>query len=214
MDSPATPAAAAAPLSDSQQRHLLHKLDLFRLQGRDRRGRAVLRVVGKFFPARWVSVEALTKHLAEGVFPKLEDRKFAVVYVHSGVRRSENCPGISALRSVYEAIPAGVKRNLEAVYFVHPGLQARLFLATFGRLLFTGGLYEKIKYVNRVEFLWEEVRRNEVELPEFAYDIDDEMERRPVMADYGSESDHLRLPHGAPFMDPAAVSCYSMRCIA
>ncbi|KAF8022641.1 hypothetical protein BT93_F0223 [Corymbia citriodora subsp. variegata] len=209
MDSP-----VAASLSDSQQRRLLHKLDLFRLQGRDRRGRAVLRVVGKFFPARCVRVEALTKYLEETVFPKLEDQKFAVVYVHTGVRRSENCPGISALRSVYGAIPAGVKRNLEAVYFVHPGLQARLFLATFGRLLFAGGLYEKIKYVSRVEFLWEEVRRKELELPEFVYELDDEMERRPVMAGYGSESDHLRIHHGAPFVDPAAVSSYSMRCIA
>ncbi|KAI3431980.1 CRAL-TRIO domain-containing protein [Psidium guajava] len=210
MDSPATSAA----LSDSQQHRLLHKLDLFRLQGRDRRGRAVLRVVAKFFPARYVSVEALTKYLEERILPGLEGRKFAVVYVHTGVRRSENCPGISALRSIYEAFPVSVKRNLEAVYFVHPGLQARLFLATFGRLLFAGGLYEKIRYVNRVEFLWEEVRRKEVELPEFVYEIDDEMEHRPIMADSGSESDHLRLHHGAPFMDPAAVSSYSMRCIA
>lgn len=75
-------------------------------------------------------------------------------------------------------------------------------------------MYEKIRYVNRVEFLWEEVRRKEVELPEFVYELDDEMEHRPIMADSGSESDHLRLHHGAPFMDPTAVSSYSMRCIA
>ncbi|KAI6688416.1 hypothetical protein NL676_025244 [Syzygium grande] len=129
-------------------------------------------------------------------------------------RAGENCPGISALRSIYDAVPVGVRRNLEAVYFVHPGLQARLFLATFGRLIFAGGLYEKIKYVNRVEFLWEEVRRKEVELPEFVHELDDRMERRPVMADSGSESDHLRLHHGLPFVDPATVSSYSMRCIA
>ena len=86
-----------------------------------------------------LSVEVVRKYLEERVFPRLGKKPFSVVYVHSGVQRSENFPGISALRSIYEAIPANVKENLEAVYFVHPGLQSRLFLATFGRFLFTGG---------------------------------------------------------------------------
>lgn len=69
----------------------------------------------------------------------MEEGPFSIVYVHTDVQRSENFPGISALRSIYEAIPINVKNLLQAVYFVHPGLQARLFLATFGRLMFTGG---------------------------------------------------------------------------
>lgn len=99
-----------------------------------------------FYAARLVSVEVLKKYLEERVFPKLGKRKFSVVYVHTGVNRSENLPGISGLRSIYEAIPANVKENLEAVYFIHPGLQARLFLATFGRFLFSAG------YVTIFEF--------------------------------------------------------------
>lgn len=89
--------------------------------------------------ARMVSVDVLRKYLEQRIFPKLGKKPFSVLYVHTGVQRSENFPGISALRSIYEAIPVNVKENLEAVYFVHPGLQARLFLATFGRLLFSGG---------------------------------------------------------------------------
>ena len=89
--------------------------------------------------ARILSVDVLRKCLEEKIFPRLGRKKFSVLYVHSGVQRTENFPGISALRSIYDAIPVNVKDNLEAVYFVHPGLQARLFLATFGRLLFTGG---------------------------------------------------------------------------
>lgn len=89
--------------------------------------------------ARFVSVDVVRKYLEERIFPKLEKRKFSVLYVHSGVDRGENFPGISALRSIYEAIPMTVKENLEAVYFIHPGLQSRLFLATFGRFLFNPG---------------------------------------------------------------------------
>lgn len=89
--------------------------------------------------ARLVSGEVLNKYLEEKIFPKLREAPFSVFYVHTGVQRSENYPGISALRSIYNAIPMDVQDHLEHVYFVHPSLQARLFLATFGRLIFSGG---------------------------------------------------------------------------
>lgn len=89
--------------------------------------------------ARIVSVEVVNKFLREKIFPDLENRPFAVLYFHTGVEKNENFLGISALRSLYDSIPAAVRQNLEAVYFVHPGLQSRLYLATVGRIMFTGG---------------------------------------------------------------------------
>ncbi|XP_004291319.1 PREDICTED: ganglioside-induced differentiation-associated protein 2-like [Fragaria vesca subsp. vesca] len=202
----------SARLSLSDQMKVIEKLEVFKIQGRDKHGRKVLRIIGNSFPARSVSKEALNEYLRENIFPSLEEKPFSIVYVHTDVHRSENFPGISTLRSIYDAIPENVKNNLEAVHFVHPGLQARLFLATFGRLLFTGGLYKKVNYVTRLEFLWDQVRRNEMEIPEFVYDHDEELEFRPMM-DYGIESDHPRVYGAPPAMD-SSVSMYSMRCIA
>ena len=68
-----------------------------------------------------------------------------------------------------------------------------------------------MRYVNRLEFLWEHVRRREIEIPDFVYDHDDELEHRPLM-DYGLESDH-HLSYDAPAMDSAS-SMYSLRCIS
>ncbi|KAL6995931.1 hypothetical protein U1Q18_006066 [Sarracenia purpurea var. burkii] len=126
-------------LSQSEQQKLLEKLQIFKIQGKDKRRRTVLRIIGKLLPAKLVSVEALKKYLEEKIWPVLGDRPFSVVYVHTGVQRSENFPGISALRSIYDAISTDVKDRLEAVYFLHPGLRSRIFFATFGRLLFNGG---------------------------------------------------------------------------
>ncbi|KAL2348663.1 hypothetical protein Fmac_002663 [Flemingia macrophylla] len=203
---------ASNAISELEQLDLLHKLEVFKIKGRDKHGRKILRIIAKFFPARLVSVEVLNKYLEERIFPKLRKRKFAVVYVHTGVQRTENFPGISALRWIYDAIPATVKDNLEAVYFIHPGLQARLFLATFGRFLFNAGLYGKVRYVSRVDYLWESVRRNEVQIPEFVFDHDEDLEYRPMM-DYGLESDHARVYGAAPALD-SPVTTYSMRCIS
>ncbi|XP_028085891.1 uncharacterized protein LOC114286860 [Camellia sinensis] len=89
------------------------------------------------------------------IFPVIRRSLFSVLYVHTDVQRSENFPGISALRSIYDAIPINVRENLEAVYFLHPGLQSRLFLATFGRFIFSGGLYGKLRYVSKLDYLWD-----------------------------------------------------------
>lgn len=190
---------------------VIQKLGIFKIQGRDKRGRNILRILGKFFPGRILNVDALKKYLESEIFPKLEKKPFAVLYVHTDVERSENFPGISALRSVYDAIPVNVRENLEAVYFLHPGLQARLFLATFGRFVFSGGLYGKLRYVSRLDYLWDHVRRTEIDVPDFVYDHDEDLEYRPMM-DYGLESDHPRV-YGAPAVDSPAPM-YSMRCIS
>lgn len=100
------------------------------------------RVSHGWYIARDLSAEGLKTYLEERVYPKLAKKRFAVLYLHTGVQRSENFVGISALRSIYDAIPSNVRDNLQAVYFLHPGLQARLFLATFGRLFFHGGWVE------------------------------------------------------------------------
>lgn len=195
----------------NQEHQLLDKLKVFKIQGRDKRGHIILRILAKFFPARDVSVDGVNKYLEEKIFPELEKRSFSVVYVHTDVEKSQNFPGISALRSFHDAIPANVIKNLHAVYFLHPGLQSRLFLATFGRFMFTSGLYGKLRYVSRVDYLWDHVRRNEIDLPEFVYDHDEDLEYRPMM-DYGLESDHPRV-YGAPSVD-YSPSTYSTRCIS
>lgn len=81
-----------------------------------------------------------------------------------------------------------------------------------GVIFLCGRLYGKLRYVNRIDYLWEHVRRNEIEIPEFVMDHDEDLEYRPMM-DYGLESDHPRV-YGAPAVDSPTLSIYSMRCIS
>ncbi|XP_070668857.1 uncharacterized protein [Malus domestica] len=80
---------------------------------------------------------ALWKYLKERIFIEIEKKSFDALYVHTGAQRCKNFPGILAVRSIYDAISIDVRQNLEAVYFLHLSLQARLFLTTFGRFFFT-----------------------------------------------------------------------------
>ncbi|EPS66764.1 hypothetical protein M569_08013, partial [Genlisea aurea] len=160
--------------------------------------------------ARNLSVDVVKMYLEAEIYPILNERPFSVLYIHTGVNRVENFPGLTALKSLYDAVPSNIMEKLEAFYFLHPGLQSRLFLATFGRFIFSGtGLYGKLKYVNRLDFLWEKVKRNEIDIPDFVWESDEDMDRRPLM-DYGIESDHPR----SVYWNPSPLSTYSTRCIA
>jgi hypothetical protein len=121
---------------------LLERSRAITLNGRDKRGRALVRIVGKYFPARALggrAEAALRGYVRRRVLPEIGEREFVVVYVHSLVDRGDNFPGVAAIRAAYEALPAAAKERLRAVYFVHPGFQARLFFATLGRFLFSSG---------------------------------------------------------------------------
>ncbi|GMP97651.1 hypothetical protein CsSME_00045819 [Camellia sinensis var. sinensis] len=117
---------------------------------------------------------------------------FCIVYMHSTVQKEDNNPGLTILRWIYEDLPSDCKDRLQVVYFIHPGLRSRLVIATLGRLFLSGGLYWKIKYISRLQYLWEDVSKGEVEIPEFVQNHDDILEERPL-TDYGIEPDPLRL---------------------
>ncbi|KAL6633808.1 hypothetical protein ACP70R_026479 [Stipagrostis hirtigluma subsp. patula] len=194
---------------------LLERSRAITVQGRDRKGRAVVRIVGNHFPARALggrAEEAVRVHLRERVLPEIGDREFVVVYMHSRVDRGANFPGVGAIRAAYESLPADAKERLRAVYFVHPGLQTRLFFATFGRFLFSSGLYDKLKYMSRLEYVWAHMDKAQLEVPDCVREHDEELERRPLM-DYGIEATDRRCMFDAASMDTSA-SLHSLRCIS
>lgn len=68
--------------------------------------------------------------------------------------------------------------------------------------------------MSRLHQLWEQVRRTEIEIPEFVYDHDDDLGHHPVI-DYGLESDHPRASYGSPaLVDSTTISTFSSRCIS
>ncbi|GER57194.1 ganglioside-induced differentiation-associatedprotein 2 [Striga asiatica] len=171
----------------------LEALQFFRLdRGSDKSGNRIFRVVGKYFPAPVVTEERLKKYVFHKILTEMPDGKFCIVYMHSTVQKDDNSPGLTILRWIYEELPGDCKDRLQVVYFIHPGIRSRLVFATLGRFLLSGGLYWKIKYVSRLQYLWQDVKQGEVEIPEFVQEHDDILEHRPL-TDYGIEPDPLHL---------------------
>ncbi|TKY62694.1 Ganglioside-induced differentiation-associated-protein 2 [Spatholobus suberectus] len=170
----------------------LDLLQFLRLQGSDKNSNPILRIVGKYFPATVVSAERLKRYVFHTICSGLPDGPFCIVYMHSTVQKEDNSPGMTILRWIYEELPADFKDRLQTVYFVHPGLRSRLVIATLGRFFLSGGLYWKIKYVSRLQYLWDDITKGEVEIPDFVKSHDDILENRPL-TDYGIEPDPFHL---------------------
>ncbi|KAJ3680464.1 hypothetical protein LUZ60_016742 [Juncus effusus] len=173
----------------TQDELLLDKLEVIKIQGLDKSGRLIVRIVGKFYPAKVLKGEAgedaLKGYIQKKILPELEKKKsFVIVYVHSCVNRGENFPGLAVVRSVSEMVPESVIDKLHAIYFLHPGLQSRLFFATIGRFTLSPWMYEKLRYISRVEFLKAYMAKGEIEMPDFVKEHDGKLEKHPFL-DYG-----------------------------
>ncbi|EFJ32777.1 hypothetical protein SELMODRAFT_168470 [Selaginella moellendorffii] len=161
----------------------LEALQLIRVQGRDKQGRRIVRVVGKFLHAAIIDAQRLQRFVVLKL-ARFELESFVIVYFHTCVQSGENSPGVKALHQIHAALPAAVRQKLEIVYFVHPGIRSRLILATLGRIFLSDGLYWKLHYVSRVEFLRDYIKDDQLEVPEFVEEHDGELENNPLV-DYG-----------------------------
>ncbi|XP_047307685.1 ganglioside-induced differentiation-associated-protein 2 [Impatiens glandulifera] len=171
----------------------LEALQFFRLErGCDKSGNRILRIVGKFFPAPVISSDRLKKYVFSKILTEVQEGPFCILYMHSTVQKEDNNPGLTILRWIYEELPSDVKDRLQVVYFLHPGLRSRLAFATLGRFFLSGSLYWKIKYVSRLQYLWDDIKKAEIEIPEIVKKHDDILEHRPL-TDYGIEPYTLHL---------------------
>ncbi|KAH9326005.1 hypothetical protein KI387_006183 [Taxus chinensis] len=185
------PVSPPPPMEDGDFSDL-EDVQVLRVEGKDKAGRRILKIVGKYFPAILVSGQRLQKYVNHKISNEIPEGPFCVVYIHTSVQKGGNSPGLSTLRWIYEELPPVFKERLQVVYFLHPGLQSRLLFATFGRFFLSGGLYEKLRYVNRLEFLWDHIRKAQIEIPDFVHDHDDQLEDRPLM-DYGVEANPFQV---------------------
>ncbi|KAL3684271.1 hypothetical protein R1sor_002293 [Riccia sorocarpa] len=165
----------------------LEELQVLRLEGVDRQGRRIVRIVGRFLPATAIARERLKVYITNKLLREVKDSAYCIVYFHTRVDRGENSPGMLYMRKIYEDLPLALRQQLYAIYCVHPGLKSRLLLATLGRFFLSEGFYQKVIYISRVEFLADYMKKGQVQVPEFVKEHDDELEDRPLM-DYGLES--------------------------
>jgi len=58
----------SSQISEIEQEQLIEKLEIFKIHGRDKRGRKILRIIGKFFPGTDISIGSVSFSLCVDLF--------------------------------------------------------------------------------------------------------------------------------------------------
>lgn len=170
----------------------LDDLEFWKEEGEDFDGCLIIRIVGKYLPAQVVNKDRLRRYIYRKVHELIaSEEEFSIVYIHTGVSGEENSPGMFWLKALHASLPSICKQRLQKVYILHPALRMRASLWAMASWL-GDGTYEKMVFVSRTEFLWDYMKKKEVDIPDFVDVHDKELETRPLM-DYGFEVDPIQM---------------------
>eukprot|EP00899_Mesostigma_viride_P012979 jgi/Mesvir1/21682/Mv04103-RA.1 len=152
------------------------------IAGNDLEGRPMVVIKGRQLPVTVMDMQKIRRFIIRTLDDVVRD-EYSLVYFHTDVTRAENSPGVLWLIQTFQFLPRRYKKNLKALFVVHPALQLRTLMAALAPWL-SDKFWSKVVYIPRVEFLWDYCASSALEVPEYVAEHDKELEASPLM-DYG-----------------------------
>eukprot|EP00004_Rigifila_ramosa_P021372 TRINITY_DN5675_c0_g1_i2.p1 TRINITY_DN5675_c0_g1~~TRINITY_DN5675_c0_g1_i2.p1 ORF type:complete len:352 (+),score=79.26 TRINITY_DN5675_c0_g1_i2:477-1532(+) len=152
--------------SDFEEKRFLYSA------GTDTFGRQIVVLVAKYLPFSTVSADKLMLYLFHTLDAVVE-REYVVVYLHT-LSESENQPDFSWMKTVYETMPRKYKRNMKAMYVIHPTFWFKAFWWFISPFL-SDRAYDKIVYLESVHELFSRIDRSQIRIPDFVFQHDREI---------------------------------------
>lgn len=148
------------------------ELDAFYKAGLDYMGRQIVVYVGKNFPAPKFDLSKAIAYFVH-VMERIVHRDYVIVYFHTD-SVPENQPDSSFFKQLYTMVDNRYRNNLRAIYMVHPTWWFKLSAWWF--LTFTASeLKDKIQYLTGVQYLYDTINPDQIEIPPFVLDHDKEL---------------------------------------
>ncbi|KJE97057.1 rho GTPase-activating protein 8 [Capsaspora owczarzaki ATCC 30864] len=101
---------------------------------------------------------------------KVVESDYVIVYLHAGLN-SDNRPGIGWVREVYKVFDRKYKKNLKALYIVHPSVWIKVIMGLV-RPFISSKFAQKLLYMSSLDQLSQYLHVDQMDVPEFvrAYD--------------------------------------------
>ncbi|XP_075022076.1 ganglioside-induced differentiation-associated protein 2 isoform X4 [Calonectris borealis] len=153
--------------------------------GVDNCGRTVMVVVGRNIPITLIDMEKALLYFIH-VMDHIAVKEYVLVYFHT-LTNDYNQLDSNFLKKLYDVVDAKYKRNLKALYFVHPTFRSKVsawFFTTFT----VSGLKDKIHYVESLQQLFTAIPPEQIDLPPFVLEYD-ARENGPYYSSYPPSPD-------------------------
>ncbi|KAM4699282.1 ganglioside-induced differentiation-associated protein 2 [Discoglossus pictus] len=137
--------------------------------GLDNCGRTVVVVVGRNIPVLLIDMEKALLYFIH-MMDHVAARDYVLVYFHT-LTGEHNHLDSDFLKNMYDIVDGKYKKNLRALYFVHPTFRSKVstwFFTTFT----VSGLKDKIHQVESLHQLFTAISPDQIEIPPFVLDYD------------------------------------------
>ncbi|KAM4046598.1 ganglioside-induced differentiation-associated protein 2 [Anomaloglossus baeobatrachus] len=152
--------------------------------GVDTCGRSVIVIVGRNIPVLLIDMEKALLYFIH-MMDHVAARDYVLVYFHT-LTAEHNHLDSDFLKNVYDVVDAKYKKNLKALYFVHPTFRSKVsswFFTTFT----VSGLKDRVQHVESLHQLFTVISPDQIEIPPFVLDYD-ARENGPVFPSHSSFS--------------------------
>ncbi|XP_011364755.1 ganglioside-induced differentiation-associated protein 2 isoform X1 [Pteropus vampyrus] len=137
--------------------------------GVDHCGRTVMVVVGRNIPVTLIDMDKALLYFIH-VMDHIAVKEYVLVYFHT-LTSEYNHLDSDFLKKLYDVVDVKYKRNLKAVYFVHPTFRSKVstwFFTTFS----VSGLKDKIHHVDSLHQLFSAISPEQIDFPPFVLEYD------------------------------------------
>ncbi|XP_030059878.1 ganglioside-induced differentiation-associated protein 2 [Microcaecilia unicolor] len=137
--------------------------------GVDNYGRTVMVVVGRNIPVTLIDMEKALLYFIH-VMDHIAVKEFVIVYFHT-LTSEHNHLDSDFLKKMYDIVDIKYKKNLRALYFVHPTFRSKIstwFFTTFT----VSGLKEKVHHVDKIQQLFTTIAPEQIDFPPFVLQYD------------------------------------------
>uniref|UniRef100_A0A673HK22 Ganglioside-induced differentiation-associated protein 2 n=1 Tax=Sinocyclocheilus rhinocerous TaxID=307959 RepID=A0A673HK22_9TELE len=137
--------------------------------GVDLCGRTVMVVVGRNIPVTLIDMEKALLYFIH-VMDHITVKEYVMVYFHT-LTGEHNHLDTDFLKKLYDIVDAKFKKNLRAIYFVHPTFRSKVstwFFTTFS----VSGLKEKVHHIENLQQLFTCILPEQIDIPPFVLEYD------------------------------------------
>mmetsp|Transcript_1696 Transcript_1696/g.2366 ORF Transcript_1696/g.2366 Transcript_1696/m.2366 type:complete len:612 (+) Transcript_1696:42-1877(+) len=131
--------------------------------GYDKCGRPIVVVVASNLPAKNINLDLLLLYVID-VADKIVEHEYTLVFCNTNMSAS-NRPNIAWLRKAYAIFNRKYKKNLKAMYIVHPGFWTKTIFKCFKPFV-SSKFWKKFQYIEDVYELYAFIDRHQIDLPQ------------------------------------------------
>lgn len=177
--------AQATDLSDIARLNVIYE------SGKDAHGRPVVVFIGQRLPSERSQLDRVFLYMIR-IMDTIVDNNYVMVYVHTNMENKDT-PEFSWMKQVYGIMDYKYGDHLSAFYVVHPTFWLKVFEGVISTLVVNDSFWSKVRYVPKLELLYESIDPDQVILPEevYKYDVKENgvSSRHPVRR--GSQAESL-----------------------